>query len=191
MTQQKKEMSGITPSIWGAPAWLFISCSARTYPLEPNPAEQLAAIHFVDSLQVMLPCSCRINFRKLLRKMEWKKRKWEYVANRESYSHFIHDVHNSVNRDLGKPEVAYTEFIKLDQFVVESCQGDHCAPPGSKKPTTHMKVGTMVTVPEPSKTRTRAVKHVSAKKKSSVTSPKVRESLSATLQRQSFGRTQK
>jgi len=121
-------MNGIAPEVWGPSAWLFMSCVARNYP-ETNPTEKEVQknIEWIESLECILPCSCKNNFHKTLKKLKWSTKKYQYLKNRDSYSHFIHLLHNTINKELGKAEQPFAAFLSVDQYRI-SCNPDACEP---------------------------------------------------------------
>jgi hypothetical protein len=117
-------MNGISPEIWGTPCWLFLNCVARNYPLHPTKEEKQSYAGFIDHFAQVIPCFCKPHFREILIKLGWPRKKRFILKNQDTFSHFIHDVHNSVNEDLGKEILSYNEFLRVDQFRI-TCDHDN------------------------------------------------------------------
>ena len=82
---------------------------AYAYPDNPTPQEKAAVVSLLDTLPFLLPCeSCRLN---VVKEMEASPVQ-PYLSNARSLGEWVSNLHNSVNRRLGKREYTYEEGLK-------------------------------------------------------------------------------
>jgi hypothetical protein len=92
---------GFSTRVWTVPTWLLLGCIGRNYPLHPTEDQKQDYETFLLSLGKVLPCgACRENFSNNLAAAGWDPKK--DLADRQSFSRFINNLHNTVNRMLGK-----------------------------------------------------------------------------------------
>lgn len=100
-----------TPKFWGRAEWASLTAEAFAFPKKPTPKQIDAACKRVSSLKYMLPCGkCRTHWRQNL-----KKHPLRPVLEAEGGAGFrkwIVDMHNRVNRDNKKPEMAFGHVCK-------------------------------------------------------------------------------
>ena len=88
------------PGVWGQSAWMFLQCVTMTFPIAPTKAEKKHYHAFFRSLQFILPCNlCRQSYRKWMKEHPVA----DYIGSRDDMLTWIIDMHNFVNRKLGKP----------------------------------------------------------------------------------------
>ena len=98
----------IDPNLWGSSLWNFLHYLSLAYPENPTTDEQEILYNFLSSMQKIIPCEkCRKNFLKHLDAMEV-----EVLTSRTNFVRWLFIVHNLVNKDTGKPNFSYDEFIK-------------------------------------------------------------------------------
>ena len=96
----------LSPSVWGNHAWKFLHCCAMAY--EPSPENAAAFKQMFDSLQVTLPCAkCRDNFSHELQTHPLD----DALQSKEALNRWLTNLHNSVNRRLGKREIKYEDVL--------------------------------------------------------------------------------
>jgi hypothetical protein len=89
---------------WGPAAWKFLHAVTFSYPETPSLNEQVAVEQLFASLRYVLPCAqCRTHFEAELRAHPPDTR------SRATLSAWLVDLHNRVNRRLGKRTVTYSE----------------------------------------------------------------------------------
>jgi hypothetical protein len=89
----------ITPS-WGPAAWHFIHMMSFNYPVNPTLSDKKHYKDFIYSLRYVLPCKyCRIN---LTNNLKEKPLLMCHMRNRETFSRYIYELHELVNKMLGK-----------------------------------------------------------------------------------------
>jgi hypothetical protein len=98
---------------WGKPFWNVMHSVTFTYPEKPTQEDKDRIKAFFAVMPFFLPCSiCGAHFVKEQLDMPLTE---EVLASMDSLSRWLVDLHNSVNRRLKKPELAY-ETIKKFYF---------------------------------------------------------------------------
>jgi hypothetical protein len=94
------ETEGLFTTIWGPAQWHFLHTISFNYPSEPTVQDKKNYRNYVLSLIHILPCKyCRMNLKTNLKQMPLKM---EYLKNRETFSRYIYDLHELVNKMLKK-----------------------------------------------------------------------------------------
>lgn len=107
--------NGFNTKIWGPMVWSFLHMISFNYPVHPTEEDKENYHNYLMSLKNVLCCSaCRDNYEKNLRDANYNKSKFK---NRESFSLFIYDLHNQVNKMLGKPKYLTYEAIR-DRYEI-------------------------------------------------------------------------
>jgi hypothetical protein len=92
--------SGMQSAIWGPAAWHILHTTSFNYPVKPT---ELDKKHYADwfiSFQYTLPCVyCRDNFKNNLKQAKFSM---SVMKNRSTFSRFIYEFHNCINKMLGK-----------------------------------------------------------------------------------------
>ena len=99
----KKDFSsgdGFLVSVWGPLQWTFLHIMSFNYPINPTPEDKKHYRDYVLNLQYVLPCKyCRINLTNNFKK---KPLQMCHMASRETFSRYIYELHETVNRMLKK-----------------------------------------------------------------------------------------
>lgn len=91
---------GMLTSVWGPPMWHFIHTISFNYPTQPTLCEKKYYRDFILGLQYILPCGeCRKNLTKNLKSFPLHMKN---MKNRETFSRWIYNLHERVNKMLGK-----------------------------------------------------------------------------------------
>lgn len=94
----------IPPSTWGPFFWHTMHLVALGYPTEPTYAEKRAAKEFYESFVHLIPCpKCKIHYAENLKVLPITPS----LDTRKDLFKWTVDMHNMVNKQLGKSE--YTE----------------------------------------------------------------------------------
>ena len=94
--------------IWGPHAWFFLHSVTFSYPDNPSEKDKRDLYNFFQSVSNILPCTiCKNHFRENLEKYPIEN----FLYNREALVNWLIDIHNIVNRKLGKPMVDNKEII--------------------------------------------------------------------------------
>jgi hypothetical protein len=99
----KKDFSsgdGFLVSVWGPLQWTFLHIMSFNYPINPTSEDKKHYRDYVLNLQYVLPCKyCRMNLTNNFKK---KPLQMCHMASRETFSRYIYDLHETVNRMLKK-----------------------------------------------------------------------------------------
>jgi hypothetical protein len=91
---------GMMTKIWGPALWHYLHTMSFNYPVEPTLENKKNYRNFVLNLRNVLPCKyCRINLTNNLKK---KPLQMCHMKSRESFSRYIYELHETVNRMLNK-----------------------------------------------------------------------------------------
>jgi hypothetical protein len=95
-----KSGDGMLTSVWGPPMWHYLHTMSFNYPVNPTPEDKTHYRDFVISLQYVLPCKyCRMNLANNFKK---KPLQMCHMENRDTFSRYIYDLHEIVNKMLHK-----------------------------------------------------------------------------------------
>jgi hypothetical protein len=99
----KKDYSsgdGMLTTVWGPAMWHYLHTMSFNYPVNPTAEDKKHYKNFVLNLKNVLPCKyCRINLANNLKK---KPLQMCDMASRETFSRYIYELHETVNRMLNK-----------------------------------------------------------------------------------------
>ena len=102
-TYNKKDYNseqGMLTSVWGPSLWHFLHVMSFNYPVKPTKNQKKYYKEFIYNLQHILPCKyCRINLSNNFKKFPLKN---EIFENRHSFSRYIYNLHEVVNKLLNK-----------------------------------------------------------------------------------------
>jgi hypothetical protein len=91
---------GMLTTVWGPSMWHYLHTMSFNYPVSPNRTQKKHSRDFVINLQYVLPCGkCREN---LSRKFKKTPLTMENMKSRETFSKYIYELHESVNKMLNK-----------------------------------------------------------------------------------------
>lgn len=91
---------GFLTSVWGPMMWSYLHTMSFNYPVHPTEDDKKHYRDFIISLQYVLPCKyCRMNLANNLKKNPIKPC---HMANRDTFSRYVYDLHETVNKMLKK-----------------------------------------------------------------------------------------
>ena len=91
---------GMMTKIWGPAMWHYLHTMSFNYPVEPTKQQKIHYRDFVLNLRNVLPCKyCRMNLANNLKK---KPLMMCHMKSRETFSRYIYELHETVNRMLNK-----------------------------------------------------------------------------------------
>ena len=91
---------GMIVSVWGPLQWTFLHTMSFNYPVNPTSEDKKHYRDYVLNLQYVLPCKyCRMNLKNNFKK---KPLLMCHMANRETFSRYIYELHETVNKMLKK-----------------------------------------------------------------------------------------
>lgn len=100
----------MNPSVWGPSAWTFLHYITLSYPKCPTEKDKYNMRIFLENLQHVLPCdTCKIHYKD---NIEIHYPLTDEVLNtKENLVKWLIDLHNSVNKRIGKSILSYDEAI--------------------------------------------------------------------------------
>lgn len=91
---------GMLTAVWGPSMWHYLHTMSFNYPVEPSKENKHYYKEFVKNLQYTLPCKyCRINLKNNFKAHPIKEC---HMKNRESFSRYVYELHELVNKMLNK-----------------------------------------------------------------------------------------
>ena len=91
---------GMLTSVWGPSMWHYLHIISFNYPNNPTKFLKQKYKQFLLNLQYTLPCKyCRINLKNNFKKFPLKD---EIFENRNNFSRYIYNLHELINKMLGK-----------------------------------------------------------------------------------------
>ena len=91
---------GMVVNLWGPLLWTFIHTMSFNYPVNPTQEDKTHYKDYIYNLRYVLPCKyCRIN---LTNNLKQKPLSSCHMANRETFSRYIYELHELVNKMLKK-----------------------------------------------------------------------------------------
>ena len=113
---------GMLTSVWGPSLWHSLHTISFNYPVKPSKIEKKNYFDFFMSLKNILPCGyCRKNYVKNIKTIPLTMNS---MKNRESFSKWLYELHEEINRMLGKKSNLSYEDVKLRYEMFRSrCLG--------------------------------------------------------------------
>lgn len=94
----------MNPAIFGPSLWYILHTMAAHYPIAPTYAEQTEMKYYLIGLPASLPCEiCKEHLREWLATHSIDSA----IQNRKSLFNYIFEMHNNVNKRLGKKQYSY------------------------------------------------------------------------------------
>ena len=91
---------GMLTTVWGPSMWHYLHTMSFNYPNNPTKEEKKQYKNFILQLQYVLPCKyCRVNLKNNFKHMPIKEC---HMKNRFTFSKYIYDLHEFVNKMLKK-----------------------------------------------------------------------------------------
>jgi hypothetical protein len=91
---------GFLTTVWGPMMWSYLHTMSFNYPVHPTDEDKKHYRDFMISLQYVLPCKyCRMNLANNFKKNPIKPC---HMANRDAFSRYVYDLHETVNKMLKK-----------------------------------------------------------------------------------------
>lgn len=111
---------GMLTSVWGPSMWHFLHTMSFNYPVNPTEKDKKNYKNFILSLQNILPCKyCRMNLKNNLSQFPITQ---ENMKNRENFSKYIFNLHETVNKMLKKKSnLTYDEVRERYEHFRSRC----------------------------------------------------------------------
>lgn len=91
---------GMLTTVWGPSMWHFLHTMSFNYPVTPTQEQKRHYMDFILNLRNILPCKyCRMN---LTNNLATRPIRMCHMESRDTFSRFIYDLHETVNKLLGK-----------------------------------------------------------------------------------------
>ena len=98
------------PTVWGPKLWFVIHTFALNYPNQPTYEDKRVMEEFFNNLKSTIPCQkCRIHYTQRLERNPIIN----YLDSKQSLFKFTIDLHNQVNKSLGKKIYSYDEVVQI------------------------------------------------------------------------------
>lgn len=105
-----KSGDGMLTSVWGPSLWHSLHAISFNYPNNPTQLQKKKYRHFILNLRYVLPCKyCRINFKENLKCLPLRMKE---MKSRETFSKYIYDLHEHINKMLGKKSYLSYEQVR-------------------------------------------------------------------------------
>jgi len=105
-----KSNDGMLTSIWGPSLWHVLHTMSFNYPTQPSKDDKIHYRDFILNLKYTLPCGkCRENLKKNIKELPLQMKNMD---SRETFSKYVYDLHELVNKMLGKKSGLSFEEIK-------------------------------------------------------------------------------
>ena len=99
------------PSIWGPHLWKTLHMISISYPNEPNEEQKKNYRTFFENFYQVIPCSiCSNNYINNLKELPITN---DTMKNQENLVKWVIDIHNIVNKELGKPIIEHDDALLL------------------------------------------------------------------------------
>lgn len=101
---------GMLTSVWGPGMWHFLHTMSFNYPVSPTQMQKHQYMNFIHQLKHVLPCGkCRKNLRTNFAKLPLKM---SHMESRSTFSNYIYDLHELINKMLGKSSNLTYEMVR-------------------------------------------------------------------------------
>ena len=99
------------PSIWGPHLWKTLHMISISYPNEPNEEQKKNYRTFFENFYQVIPCSiCSNNYINNLKELPITN---DTMKNQQTLVKWVIDIHNIVNKELGKPIIEHDDALLL------------------------------------------------------------------------------
>ena len=101
---------GMLTAVWGPGMWHYLHTMSFNYPIHPTPVDKRNYREFMLNLQYVLPCGkCRKNLVKNFKRLPLKM---SAMKSRDTFSKYIFDLHELINKMLHKESGLTYEIIR-------------------------------------------------------------------------------
>ena len=114
---------GMLTTVWGPSMWHFLHTMSFNYPVNPTQEQKKHYMDFILNLRNVLPCKyCRMN---LTNNLATRPLKMCHMESRETFSRFVYDLHETVNKLLGKNSgLSYCDVRERYEHFRSRCTQD-------------------------------------------------------------------
>lgn len=98
------------PTVWGPKLWFVIHTFALNYPDNPTYENKRVMEEFFNNLKHSIPCNkCKIHYTQRLERNPIIN----HLDSKQSLFKYTIDLHNQVNKSLGKKIYTYDEVVQI------------------------------------------------------------------------------
>lgn len=114
---------GMLTSTWGPVQWHFMHTISFNYPVNPSPEDKKHYRDYILNLKNVLPCKyCRMNLKTNLKALPLTM---AHMKNRETFSRYIYDLHEHINKMLNKKSgLSYEDARERYEHLRSRCTLD-------------------------------------------------------------------
>ena len=114
---------GMLTSVWGPSLWHTLHVMSFNYPVKPTNKNKSDYKRFINCLRCTLPCGkCRKNLKKNLKDLPLRDKD---LKNRESFSRWVYNLHELVNKMLNKKSgLTYEQVRERYEHFRSRCTED-------------------------------------------------------------------
>lgn len=111
---------GMLTTVWGPGLWHSLHTMSFNYPANPTRQDKMHYRNFILNLQYVLPCGkCRENLKKNFQRLPLKM---DHMKTRETFSKYVYDLHELVNKMLQKESgLSYEEVRERYEHFRARC----------------------------------------------------------------------
>lgn len=110
-------------SKWGPVFWKFMHVASYNYPDKPTDMDKSMMKKIIGSYIYLIPCpSCRKHF---IEKLQKTPLKLVHLKSKESVMRWVINIHNDVNKSLGKRIIQIDTAMKIVKKFMENNQYLH------------------------------------------------------------------
>ena len=108
--QDYNSNDGMLTTIWGPSLWHTLHVMSFNYPVNPTEKNKRDYKRFINCLRCTLPCGkCRKNLKKNLKNLPLRNKD---LKNRETFSRWVFNLHETVNKMLNKKSGLTYEVVR-------------------------------------------------------------------------------
>lgn len=114
---------GMLTTVWGPSMWHFLHTMSFNYPVSPTQEQKKHYMDFILNLRNVLPCKyCRMN---LTNNLATRPLRMCHMESRDTFSRFIYELHETVNKMLGKKSgLTYCDVRERYEHFRSRCTQD-------------------------------------------------------------------
>ena len=114
---------GMLTTVWGPSMWHFLHTMSFNYPVDPTHDQKRHYMEFILNLRNVLPCKyCRMN---LTNNLASRPIRMSNMESRDTFSRFVYDLHETVNKLLGKKSgLTYCDVRERYEHFRSRCTQD-------------------------------------------------------------------
>ena len=119
-----KSSNGMLTTVWGPSLWHYLHTMSFNYPVNPTNEDKKNYKNFIFNLKNVLPCKyCRIN---LTKNFKLNPLEDHCMKNRTTFSKYIYNLHELINKNLGKnSNLTYEDVKDRYENFRASCDKDN------------------------------------------------------------------